>query len=96
MDDRELQYDAAKRAKATNLATLRAVVAGYLAYLGGSLIWDMLKGKSTLSPTLTWVAGLGFIAAALAFGFYTWRTWRAALEAAKLPPAEAGGETDTQ
>ena len=96
MGDRELEYDVTKRTKATNTATLRAVVAGYLLYLGGSLLWDLLKGTSTLSPALAWTAGLGFIAAALAFGLYTWRTWRRELEAAKLPPPEAENETDTE
>jgi hypothetical protein len=95
MGDRELEYDIAKRARASNVATLRAVVAAYLLYLGGSLIWDMLKGKSTLSPAFAWIAGLGFIAAALVFGFYTWKRWRAELEAAKLPPAEADDGTET-
>ena len=41
------------------VAALRAVVAGYLLYLGGSLIWDLLKGSSTLPPALAWAAGLG-------------------------------------
>jgi hypothetical protein len=95
MADREFEYDIAKRAKATNAATLRAVVAAYLLYLGGSLIWDMLKGKSTMSPVLAWIAGLGFIAAALAFGYYTWKHWHAEVEAARLTPAEADDD-DTE
>ena len=85
MDDKAYEYDMAKRTKANNLAVLRAVVAGYLIYLGYGLIRDLLRGTSTLSPAFAWAAGLGFIAAALAFGFYTWRLWRRELAAAKLP-----------
>ena len=86
MDDKAFEYDTAKRTKANNLAGLRAVVAGYLVYLGFSLIRDLLRGTSTLSPAFAWAAGLGFIAAALAFGFYAWKLWKRELAAAKLPP----------
>ena len=71
MDDRAFEYDTAKRTKVNNLAVLRAVVAAYLAWLGFSLIRDCLRGASTLSPAFSWTAGLVFIAAALAFVYYT-------------------------
>ena len=89
MDDRAFEYDAAKRTRANNLAVLRAVVAGYLAWLGFSLIRDFLRGTSTLSPAFAWTAGLVFIAAALAFAFYIWRQWKRELAAARLPKPEA-------
>ncbi len=89
MDDRTYEYDMAKRTKANNLAALRALVAGYLAWLGFSLIRDLLRGTSTLSPAFAWTAGLVFIAAALAFAFYIRRQWKRELAAAKLPKPEA-------
>ena len=58
-------------------AIVRAVVAGYLVYLGGSLIYDYLGGSSTMSPVAAWGLGLLFIAAGAGFGVYTWRRWRA-------------------
>ena len=84
MDDRELDYDIAERNKAGSIAALRAAVAGYLFYLGLSMIRDLLRGVSTMSPVFVWAVGLVFIAAAVAFGFYTWRRWRADLEAARF------------
>ena len=89
MDDKAFEYDTAKRTKANNLAGLRAVVAGYLVYLGFSLIRDLLRGTSTLSPAFAWTVGLVFIAAALAFAFYIWRQWKRELAAARLPKPEA-------
>ena len=44
-------------AKARNHGILRGVVAGYLVYLGGSTIYDLLRGTSSLSPVLGWIAG---------------------------------------
>ncbi len=90
MDEKNCEYDPAKRAKVSNIAILRAVVAAYLAYLGFDLLRDWFRGASTLSPALAWTAGLGFIAAALAFGFYTWKRWKQESEAARLPAGSAG------
>ena len=73
-------------------AGLRAVVAGYLIYLGFSLIRDHLNGSSVMAPWFAWASGLFFIAAGIAFSFYTWKTWRAASKAA--PPAETPKEDD--
>ena len=89
MDDRAFEYDTAKRAKANNLAALRALVAAYLAWLGFSLIRDCVRGASTLSPVFAWTVGLVFIAAALAFGFYIRRQWKRELAAARLPKPES-------
>ena len=71
------ETDVQKQSKAMNLASLRAVVAAYLIYLGFSLILDHLRGRSTLSPVFVWLAGFVFIAAGIAFGFYIWKCWRA-------------------
>ena len=89
MEDRELDFDIARRNKAGSIAALRAVVAGYLFYLGLSMIRDLLRGVSTMSPVFVWIVGLVFIAAAVAFGFYTWKRWRADVEASRFPaPSE--------
>ena len=64
-------------AKARNHGILRGVVAGYLVYLGGSTIYDLLRGTSTLSPVLGWTVGPLFVIAGAAFGWFTWRRWKA-------------------
>ena len=84
--------NAPRKPGADSRAWLRAIVAGYLIYLGYSLIRDHLKGISSMAPWLSWACGLFFIAAGAAFGFYTWRSWRAAREAAQ--PSEEPGEDD--
>lgn len=83
----EQKPNAGQRQKAVNMAALRAAVAAYLMYLGGSLIWDRLRGNSSLPPALAWLAGLGFLLCGAAFGWYTWRRWRSERDAA----AESGG-----
>lgn len=75
--DSKNKNPAQMRTKAINLATLRAVVAGYLIYLGASLIYDLLKGRTSLSPALSWSMGLLFIAAGVGYGLYVWRRWQA-------------------
>ncbi len=85
MDNNNADFDPKKRTKALNLATLRAVVAAYLVYLGGSIVFDMLRGRSTLSPAFAWISGLFFVAVGLLFGLYTWRRWKADAEAARSP-----------
>ena len=77
----------AGRQKTVNMAALRAVVAAYLVYLGGSLIWDRLNGRGSLPPVLAWLAGLAFLLGGAAYGWYTWRRWRSERDAA----AESGG-----
>lgn len=84
-----------RRAKATNVTSLRVVVAGYLIYLGGSLIYDMIRGRSTLSPFAACALGLLFIAAGVVFGLYSWRRWKILEKAAREEEAREGsGEED--
>ena len=85
--------DAAReRAKAVNRAALRGVICAYLIYLGGSLLRDMLRGESTLSPLIGWGAGLLFVLGGAGFGFFTWRRWKLDVKAAEEqtpePPEE--------
>ena len=63
--------------KAVNHAVLRGVIAVYLVYLGGSLLYDLVKGTSSLSPVVGWTIGPLFVIAGTAFGFFTWRRWKA-------------------
>ena len=63
--------------KARNHGILRGVVAGYLVYLGGSTIYELLRGTSSLSPVLGWIAGPLFVIAGAAFGSFTYRRWKA-------------------
>lgn len=88
MNRKTEETPAQKRNRAMNIATLRAVVAAYLVYLGGSLIVDYLRGRSGVSPFLAWGPGLLFIAAGIGFGYYTWKTWRAAAAAAEQSAEE--------
>ena len=88
----KLEYDIQKRARAGTAATFRAVVAGYIAYLG----WKIATAEGGSMPLLAArLIGCAFIVAAIAFGIYTWKRWRLDLEAARLPEDEEtqeGGE----
>ena len=80
-----LKYDIQKRARAGTAATFRAVVAGYLAYLG----WKIATaGGGSMPPLAARLIGCAFIVAAIAFGIYAWKRWRLDLEAARLPEEE--------
>ena len=78
------------RGRAMVMATLRAVVAGYLIYLGGSLIYGQLKGESEMIPWVAWFFGIFFILAGGAFGIYTWKRYK---KESTENPEEAPEET---
>ena len=82
------EYDIQKRAKAGTSATFRAAAALYLVYLAYKLIRSSLDGSSPVPPVIGWLAGLIFIAVAVVFSVYTWKRYRADLEAARLPTGE--------
>lgn len=90
MKDDRLEYDVQKRSKAGTAATARAAVALYVIWLGVKIIRGVIEGDTTMSPAVGWTAGIVFIAASLAFGFYIWKRWRADMEAARLPAAQEG------
>ena len=96
MADKTSGYDFTKRAKAVNTATLRAVVALYIAYLGYSIIRGVRDGSTTMSPALGWTAGIVFICAAAAVLIYSWKRWRAEVEAARLPESALADEADDE
>lgn len=73
------EYNEELRTKAGKKALFRTLVAGYLVYLG----WNIATGESDSMTQLTArVIGGVFIAAAAAFGLYTFRSWRSDMAAA--------------
>ena len=81
------------------MASLRAVVAGYLIYLGGKIIYDHVKGQSEMIPWMCWFFGILFILAGSAFLIYTWMRYKKekaeqAQEAAQETPVETAEEPE--
>ncbi len=74
--DRDRKEENRSLARLRNMAALRGVVAAYLVWLGASLVWDRLSGKSDMALWAAWGCGVLFAAAGLAFGWYTWRRWQ--------------------
>ena len=65
------------RGSESGMALVRAVVAGYLIYLGVSIVRDRLAGKSAMAPWLAWGCGVLFVTAGAVFGWFTWKRYRA-------------------
>ncbi len=83
------EYNEELRSKAGKKAVLRALVAGYLVYLG----WNIATGESSSMSQLTArLIGGVFIAAAAAFGVYIFRSWRSDLAAAQKGEKTEGDE----
>jgi len=84
----KLEYNVQERARAGTKATFRGVVAFYIAYLGYKLIRE---------PEAAWsvTAGVVFILAALAFGYYIWRQWHIDVEKARLPDTDGQSSEQT-
>ena len=84
-----------RKTKITNVATLRIVVAGYLIYLGFSILRDVQKGEPGSLPVwVLWLAGIVFIVFALGFGYYTWRQYQKEIEALRSESAEKNPAED--
>ncbi len=79
------EYDVQKRARAGTAATFRAVVCAYVIYLGWNVLRGVRDGSSPVPVWVGWLVAVVFTAAALAFGFYTWKIYRRDLEQARLP-----------
>ena len=88
MDGNKKESAAAGKYNAGSFFALRLAVAAYLGYLGFDLLRDHLAGVSTLSAAASWGFGVGFMAAALAFGVYSVLRYRRENTAAR-----AGGES---
>lgn len=95
MREEQFEYDVQKRARAGTAATLRAVVSAYIIYIGWNILKGVRDGSSPIPAWAGWLIAFAFIAAALAFAFFTWKTWRRDLAAARLPTeVKAEGLTD--
>ena len=88
MGDREQKYDTRKRARADNIAAIRALVAGYLAYLAWQIVKGVRSGESTMTPAVGYAIAALFVLAAAAFTVYLIRQWRLETEAARLPESD--------
>ncbi|MBQ5523400.1 MAG: hypothetical protein IIT86_11435 [Oscillospiraceae bacterium] len=75
MDDRKKQSETI-RARESSFTVVRAVVAGYLVYLGFSLLRGTMDGGTAMPLRLKWFFSLLFIVAGLLFAVYTLRRWR--------------------
>ena len=84
MDKRNADYDEVKRARAGGIATLRALVAGYMAYLAWQIVKGVRSGESTMAPAVGYAAAAFFLLAAAAFAVYLIHQWRLEVEAARL------------
>ena len=82
--------------RSVNLFALRAAVAAYLCYLGFDIFRSYLVGASTLSPTLAWLCGPGFIAAGLGFGIYSFLRYRREKAEAEKRQEETGKTPDEE
>ena len=85
-----------ERQKALSMAILRAAVAGYIIYLGVSLIRDQLTGGSTLAPWFSWVCGVLFVLAGPGFIWYSWKQYRAATAKKPEAPLESTAEEPSE
>ena len=92
MKEQQFEYDVQKRARAGTAATLRAVISLYIIYLAWSVLKGVRNGSSPVPVWVGWLVAIVFTAAAIAFGVYTWTTWRRDLEAARLPANDGDGE----
>ena len=82
------EYDVQQRARAGTRATLRALVAGYLAYLAWQILKGVRSGESTMDPAVGYAAAAFFALAAAAFTVYLIWHWRLEVAAARLPAGE--------
>ena len=92
MKEQQFEYDIQKRAKAGTAATLRAVISVYVIYLGWTVLKGVRNGSSPVPVWVGWLVAIVFTAAAIAFGFYTWKTYLRDKEAARLPTDDGDGE----
>ncbi len=90
----EKKKENAEKNRSANFFALRLAVAGYLAYLGFDLLRAFLAGTSTLSPAAAWGCGVGFMAAGLGFGLYSFLRWRRETAAREAAAEETGKTPD--
>ena len=90
-DMKKWKFDIQKRTRANTTASFRALVVGYLAWLG----WKIANAEEgSMSALTAQLISAAFMIAALGFGVYTWKRWRSDLESARLPDAIQEQEED--
>ena len=100
MNRQNENIDPARKSRIGNIAILRAVVAGYLFYLGFTILRDLLQGKAapsgagSLPVWLLWLCAILFMLAALAFGYYTWRQYQKQMAALRSESTEEKPEQE--
>lgn len=78
-------YNVPRKQKADMKVMLRALVSGYLLFLA----WKLVSSSGPEFPRAArYLAGLVFTAGAAAFGWFTWKSYRAGLKDAELTPEE--------
>lgn len=87
MDERKKQTKAVST-RESSFTVVRAVVAGYLVYLGFSLMRGTTDGGTAMPLLLKWFFSLLFIVGGLLFAVYTWRRWH------RLSTGQERSETD--
>ena len=92
MDEKEKNKGYGASGRAVNFFALRLAVAAYLVYLGFDLFRSYLAGASTLSPTMAWLCGPGFMAAGIAFGIFSFLRYRRESAAAQERKNAPDGE----
>lgn len=86
------KYHYLRKRKANLTATFRAVVSLYLLYLSWQIAGGALAGDSPIPSQVVWLLCGLFFAAAVGFGFYTWKRYRADLKTAELTQEELDEE----
>lgn len=81
------------RSRAAVSASVRAIAAGYLAYLAWQIVRSAGAEDSSLPPWVSWTAGVLFAAIAALFGYFAWKQYRAEMKAAE-PTAEEKAALD--
>lgn len=94
--DENKEKTASGKNRSVNHFALRLAIAAYLAYLGFDLLRGFLAGASTLSPAAGWGFGIGFMAAGLGFGVYSFLRYRRETAEEKNRAEETGKTPDEE
>ncbi|MBO4876751.1 MAG: hypothetical protein J5501_01955 [Ruminococcus sp.] len=86
-----MKYDIQKRDKALKVLFFRAVVAGYLGYLGFSIATEK---NTAMNTAAAWALGILFMAVCAGFAVYSIRRFLTDMSAAKLTDADVSGEEE--
>ena len=86
-------YDVQKRNKAHTAASLRGVVTLYLIYLGWKIVSGSLGADTSMPLWVGVLLGGLFVAAAVVFGVYTIKRYRADRKAAIIPAEPEADES---